>query len=55
MNNTVEKIKTANIVMDIIYLCKKHKLQYSNTKVQKLLYLFIGFCLMNDIEEIKNT
>ena len=46
-------MKTVDLAKDIVYLCRKNKIEYSNTKVQKLLYLFVGFALMNDIEEIR--
>jgi uncharacterized phage-associated protein len=46
-------IKTTDLAKDIIFICKRHNIEYGNTKIQKLLYLFIGFALMNDIEEIR--
>jgi uncharacterized phage-associated protein len=47
-------IKTTDIAKDVIFLCTKYGYDFNNTKVQKLIYLFIGFCLMNDVEAIKN-
>jgi len=45
-------MKSINIAKDIISLCKKNKYEFNNTKIQKLLYLFVGFCLINNVEEI---
>jgi uncharacterized phage-associated protein len=47
-------MKTVDLAKDIVYFCRKDGYPFNNTKIQKLLYLFIGFALMNDIEEIKN-
>lgn len=43
-------MKTIDLAKDIIYLCTKHNISFNNTKIQKLLYLFVGFALINDIE-----
>jgi hypothetical protein len=45
-------MKTIDIAKDIISLCKKNNYDFNNTKIQKLLYLFVGFCLINDVKEI---
>lgn len=46
-------MKTLEIAQDIVYLCNnKYKYSFNNTKIQKLLYLFVGFCLINNIDEI---
>ena len=45
-------MKSIDIAKDIISLCKKNKYEFNNTKIQKLLYLFVGFCLINNVEEI---
>jgi uncharacterized phage-associated protein len=45
-------MKSINIAKDIISLCKKNNHDFNNTKIQKLLYLFVGFCLINDVKEI---
>lgn len=47
-------MKSLDIAKDIAYLCKKEKIDFTNTKIQKLVYLFVGFCLINDIDEINN-
>ncbi len=47
-------MQTVEVAKDIVFLCRKYNHEFNNTKVQKLLYLFIGFCLQNDIEAIKN-
>ena len=47
-------MKTVDLAKDIVYLCRKNKIEFNNTKVQKLLYLFIGFSLMNDVEEAED-
>lgn len=46
------ELNTLELAKDIIYLCRKNKYIVDNTKVQKLLYLFVGFCLINDVIEI---
>lgn len=45
-------MNTIKIAKDIMFLCKKYGYEFNNTKIQKLLYLFVGFCLINGIEEI---
>ena len=45
-------MKTLEIAKDIVFLCNKNGYEVNNTKIQKLLYLFVGFCLINGIEEI---
>ena len=45
-------MKTLEIAKDIVFLCNKNHYEFNNTKIQKLLYLFVGFCLINGIEEI---
>ena len=45
-------MKTLEIAKDIVFLCNKNNYEFNNTKIQKLLYLFVGFCLINGIEEI---
>ena len=45
-------MKTLEIAKDIVFLCNKNGYKFNNTKIQKLLYLFVGFCLINGIEEI---
>ena len=45
-------MKTLEIAKDIMFLCNKNGYEVNNTKIQKLLYLFVGFCLINGIEEI---
>lgn len=45
-------MKTIDIAKDIVFLCKKNNHEFNNTKIQKLLYLFVGFCLINNVEEI---
>ena len=47
-------MKSLDIAKDIVYLCNNQNIKFNNTKIQKLLYLFVGFCLINDIDEIKN-
>jgi len=47
-------MKTIELAKDIIFLCKKYGYEFNNTKIQKLLYLFVGFCLMNNIKDIYN-
>ncbi len=42
-------MKVTNIAKDIIYLCKKYNYPCNHTKVQKLLFLYIGFCLLNGV------
>ena len=49
--NTKHK-KTLELAKDIVFLCKENKYQFNNTKIQKLLYLFVVFCLINNIDEI---
>ena len=45
-------MNTVDVAKDIVFLCRKYKLDFNNTKVQKLLYLFIGFCLVNDVKDV---
>ena len=45
-------MKTLELAKDIAFLCRKNNYQFNNTKIQKLLYLFVGFCLINDVSEI---
>jgi len=45
-------MKTLELAKDIAFLCQKNNYQFNNTKIQKLLYLFVGFCLINNIDEI---
>ena len=45
-------MKSIDIAKDIVSLCKKNSHEFNNTKIQKLLYLFVGFCLINDVKEI---
>ena len=45
-------MKTLEIAKDIMFLCNKNGYEVNTTKIQKLLYLFVGFCLINGIEEI---
>jgi uncharacterized phage-associated protein len=47
-------MKSLDIAKDIIFLCKKNGYEFNNTKIQKLLYLFVGFCLINDMNDIYN-
>jgi uncharacterized phage-associated protein len=47
-------MKSLDIAKDIVYLCNDEKIKFNNTKIQKLLYLFVGFCLINNIDEILN-
>ncbi len=41
-------MNTVDLAKDIVSLCRKHKYEFNSTKIQKLLYLFLGFALMND-------
>lgn len=43
-------MKTVDIAKDIVYLCSKYQYEYSNTKIQRLLFLFIGFALVNNVK-----
>jgi len=45
-------MKSIDIAKDIAYLCKKNGHEFNNTKIQKLLYLFVGFCLINNVNDI---
>jgi len=45
-------MKALEIAQDIAYLCNKYNYPFNNTKIQKLLYLFVGFCLINNVSEI---
>ena len=45
-------MKSIDIAKDMVSLCKKNNYEFNNTKIQKLLYLFVGFCLINDVKEI---
>ena len=45
-------MKALEIAQDIAYLCNKYNYPFNNTKIQKLLYLFVGFCLINNVNEI---
>ena len=45
-------MKIMTIAEDIVLLCKRYGYECNNTKIQKLLYLFVGFCLINEIKEI---
>lgn len=49
----MKTMKTVDLAKDIVYFCRKNGIEFNNTKIQKLLYLFIGFTLMNDVDEIK--
>ena len=42
-------MNTFDVAKDIVFLCRKYKLDFNNTKVQKLLYLIFGFALVNNI------
>ena len=42
-------MKTVDLAKDIVYLCRKNNIEYSNTKVQKLLYIVIGYALANGV------
>jgi uncharacterized phage-associated protein len=42
-------MKTVDLAKDIVYLCRKNNIEYSNTKVQKLLYIFIGYSLATKV------
>jgi uncharacterized phage-associated protein len=42
-------MKTVDLAKDIVYLCRKNNIEYSNTKVQKLLYIFIGYSLAKEM------
>jgi uncharacterized phage-associated protein len=46
-------MKAVDMAKDIVYLCKKYGYDFNNTKIQKLLYLFVGFCLVNNIDEVE--
>ncbi len=55
VTKTINKnMKTIEIAKDIVYLCKKNGYDFNNTKIQKLLYLFVGFCLINDVSDVYN-
>jgi uncharacterized phage-associated protein len=44
-------ICSVDLAKDIYFLCKyKYKHEVNNTKVQKLMYLFLGFALVNDVD-----
>ena len=45
-------MKTLEIAKDIAFLCRENDYPFENAKIQKLLYLFVGFCLINNISEI---
>jgi uncharacterized phage-associated protein len=45
-------MKSIDIAKDMVSLCKKNNYEFNNTKIQKLLYLFVGFCLINNVEEV---
>lgn len=45
-------MKSIDIAKDIVFLCRKNGYEFNNTKIQKLLYLFVGFCLINDVNDI---
>jgi len=45
-------MKTIDLAKDIVFLCKQNNYQFNNTKIQKLLYLFVGFCLINNIDDV---
>jgi len=47
-------MKTIEIAKDIVSLCKRNGYDFNNTKIQKLLYLFVGFCLINDVSDVYN-
>jgi uncharacterized phage-associated protein len=48
----LKHMKSIDIAKDIAYLCKKNGYEFNNTKIQKLLYLFVGFCLINDVNDV---
>lgn len=43
-------MKSIELAKDVVYLCEKHQHEYNNTKVQKLIFLILGFALMNNIK-----
>ncbi|QED23103.1 Panacea domain-containing protein [Candidatus Deianiraea vastatrix] len=43
-------MKTVDLAKDIIFLCKKYGHHESKTKIHKLIYLILGFALINNIQ-----
>ena len=43
-------ICSVDLAKDVVFLCRKYKHEFNNTKVQKLMYLFLGFALVNNVD-----
>jgi uncharacterized phage-associated protein len=42
-------MKTVDIAKDIIHFCKINNVSFDATKIQKLLYIFVGYALINNV------
>ena len=47
-------MNTVDLAKDIVSLCRKHNYEIGKTKIHKLLYLFLGFSLMNNVIDEQN-
>ena len=44
-------MKTVDIAKDIIHFCKINNVSFDATKIQKLLYIFVGYTLINNPDD----